>query len=794
MSGMMDVLAITDTSFSLLSTAYNITRWLWTTTKNIQNAPELWDEKNEAFIIDTKAKVDILIGIVKRLTSSSSCDQHIKTALNDLATKLEADSREIGTRLRDTQPTTRRDRVEFALRHDNSLQELLSRVETRTGRLLTWLHLLDLNDNLRVAKTGGKLEDDVLECHGRQRPIANATQLYTSKAEYKPLSEKVDVVVLVDKVEKKAIETVSGLLMQRIGSAGGGFAMGILPCLGYKGDKLMFRLPHNADSPKTLHTTVSEDVADGRVASLGQRFDLARQLAEAVFMLHSANLMHKNLRGDTFLLLQPKLSEPIPPKVVVTTNVTNGVEESDLKTSEERGRKPERPPEKWSIKRAIRSRSRRRQSNKETDCAKIEEPGNGGTDSKTTERNNSLSIPGRLEQWLPQDSTVAILTHWSEAKEHGEVSIRSGPLENEWQIKVYRHPSQQCKHPETAYNFGHDIYALGVCLLEIGLWNPLVHPGPAPSTNMLSVGGVASVNLLKKALKNAIDKGGSRAKNVVVSALKEEAGIAAASRLKKALDELKVDSNRETGRATAKELKGKIGVALKEERYHGVSYRLRGALVEIVMDQALKEEGDGSATLSTAKGLRRAVEDAVKDKNAEKLVKAIAHRLRTAAEGMEGDANVMMKASEAMDLAVSKVEKEMGVGAEVLRVAQRMEKVVNDKIQKSRQDESPVGPRIVRDVKLSGKKDSYMATVDELNSLLKENGGEALRCALIGLANHQLPPTMGVDYTRLVVKCLEIFENGFGKKIDFKKVSQEEVCIDLETHIVAPLRRVNLGE
>ncbi|KAI1170631.1 hypothetical protein F4777DRAFT_105395 [Nemania sp. FL0916] len=39
---------------------------------------------------------------------------------------------------------------------------------------------------------------------------------------------------------------------------------------------------------------------------------------------------------------------------------------------------------------------------------------------------------------------------------------------------VYRHPSRQGRSPAQRYSMGHDIYSLGVCLLEIGLWKSLV--------------------------------------------------------------------------------------------------------------------------------------------------------------------------------------------------------------------------------------------------------------------------------------------------------------------------------
>ncbi|KAH7125149.1 hypothetical protein B0J11DRAFT_298962 [Dendryphion nanum] len=39
-----------------------------------------------------------------------------------------------------------------------------------------------------------------------------------------------------------------------------------------------------------------------------------------------------------------------------------------------------------------------------------------------------------------------------------------------WQKELYRHPQRQGIRPEEAYRMQHDIYSLGVCLLEIGLW------------------------------------------------------------------------------------------------------------------------------------------------------------------------------------------------------------------------------------------------------------------------------------------------------------------------------------
>ena len=49
---------------------------------------------------------------------------------------------------------------------------------------------------------------------------------------------------------------------------------------------------------------------------------------------------------------------------------------------------------------------------------------------------------------------------------------RSG--DSAWEKNLYRHPHRQGLNPEDIYTMQHDIYSLGVCLLEVGLWESLV--------------------------------------------------------------------------------------------------------------------------------------------------------------------------------------------------------------------------------------------------------------------------------------------------------------------------------
>lgn len=65
------------------------------------------------------------------------------------------------------------------------------------------------------------------------------------------------------------------------------------------------------------------------------------------------------------------------------------------------------------------------------------------------------------------------LSGWNYARDiDSKVTKLSG--ETEWQRAIYQHPERQKQHVEAEYCMGHDVYSLGVCMLEILLWDPLV--------------------------------------------------------------------------------------------------------------------------------------------------------------------------------------------------------------------------------------------------------------------------------------------------------------------------------
>ena len=67
---------------------------------------------------------------------------------------------------------------------------------------------------------------------------------------------------------------------------------------------------------------------------------------------------------------------------------------------------------------------------------------------------------------------LPFLTNWNMLRDKEDPSSRAG--DDDWLRDIYRHPERQGLQLERRYNINHDIYSLGVCLLIIGLWEPLI--------------------------------------------------------------------------------------------------------------------------------------------------------------------------------------------------------------------------------------------------------------------------------------------------------------------------------
>ncbi|GME65471.1 Het-s domain protein [Neofusicoccum parvum] len=74
----------------------------------------------------------------------------------------------------------------------------------------------------------------------------------------------------------------------------------------------------------------------------------------------------------------------------------------------------------------------------------------------------------------PNDSLgQPFLVGFQEIRGEDEITLMRG--DDLQERNIYRHPKRQGLTPQNRYVVQHDIYSLGVCLLEIGLWEPFVH-------------------------------------------------------------------------------------------------------------------------------------------------------------------------------------------------------------------------------------------------------------------------------------------------------------------------------
>jgi hypothetical protein len=85
-------------------------------------------------------------------------------------------------------------------------------------------------------------------------------------------------------------------------------------------------------------------------------------------------------------------------------------------------------------------------------------------------------IPGDFpEIKYPKVIGAPFLVDWEHVRKTVEASKRQAY--DDWAMAMYQHPERQARPgsvAESSYNIGHDIYSLGVCLLEIGLWDSFI--------------------------------------------------------------------------------------------------------------------------------------------------------------------------------------------------------------------------------------------------------------------------------------------------------------------------------
>ncbi|KAJ3526773.1 hypothetical protein NM208_g4361 [Fusarium decemcellulare] len=84
----------------------------------------------------------------------------------------------------------------------------------------------------------------------------------------------------------------------------------------------------------------------------------------------------------------------------------------------------------------------------------------------------SAPTSGHGQEFPFSDLGSAYLMGWHKLRKQDAVT--SYIVDEDWTKNFYRHPNRQGLHAQDRYETKHDVYSLGVCLLEIGLWQPFI--------------------------------------------------------------------------------------------------------------------------------------------------------------------------------------------------------------------------------------------------------------------------------------------------------------------------------
>lgn len=296
------------------------------------------------------------------------------------------------------------------------------------------------------------------------------------------------------------------------------YRTGVLPCIGHDEFRVVFLLPSNLEKmlkdlePQTLTECIMS--SPRVVVSLETRFSLALQLAEAVYNIHLAGLAHRSIRSSLILFLrpgqetnagdlrrappsQPQSRNPNeePPTGALRRLSRRLTGKKDKEASKVADKAPKRTPSMTSMAKGekprplerVRSMIRLRRGASggdndvdRTDKATDDQGQHGGNfspsgDSKITPR------PGKI----PPGFGSLYLTGWSRSNQCGRIQSPPTPRRTR---DIYMHHTLQEK---TAFYMGHDIYSLGVCLVEIGMWGVFAYKDK--STRREEFGPLASL-------------------------------------------------------------------------------------------------------------------------------------------------------------------------------------------------------------------------------------------------------------------------------------------------------------
>ncbi|KAF4629598.1 hypothetical protein G7Y89_g8547 [Cudoniella acicularis] len=369
----------------VLDLLFKYGEWVWERVQTFENAKGIWADLGQFGWNLSKGELHELVLSAKSFYLDEGCDPGLKNSLEIQLRRLYSDIDAARIFLAGQDPIHLFGRAIFTISGERRAKELNKSLEAHKNSLAQTLAISDIRAR--------RLPDGLLLNNQRFRnyesfgyqAIPFTTGLFVARGDYRdqPLEGPYrEVTVIIER--ENTYDQVPEDILKEIASF------------------LHYRLPDKITLPSaeiTLQTLIAAD--QGRVQHpLDFRFRLARRLSEAILRVHAANLVHKNIRTETILVLLP---------------------------------------------------------------------------SKPALDEDGQNITGFGDVYL---------TNWRLLRDVDGPTIQSGG--DQWTEDLYRHPKRQGLQVQERYNMGHDIYSLGVCLLEIGLWDPLIQVRTADGSPKVS--------------------------------------------------------------------------------------------------------------------------------------------------------------------------------------------------------------------------------------------------------------------------------------------------------------------
>lgn len=289
--------------------------WIWERIQTFKDAKGVWKKLGQFGYSLTQGEFNDMLMAANSFYSEEGCNTGLKNSLKLQILKLKADTELTKIFLESQDPEHLGGRFWFSISGERRAKELNKALQNDKQSLIALLTVNDIKTrrvpsqllitNKRFAQyeragyqaipstnnlfiTSGDYRDDVLE-----GPYEETTVIIERSNNNVPMLEE-------------ELKEIAGFLHYRLRSPNT-ISKGILPCLGYRmspAPELIFSLPKETENPQMLHSIIARDNGVPSLA-LDDRFRLARRLCEAVLRVHAAGLVHKNIRPNTILILQP---------------------------------------------------------------------------------------------------------------------------------------------------------------------------------------------------------------------------------------------------------------------------------------------------------------------------------------------------------------------------------------------------------------------------------------------------------------------------------------------------------